>query len=109
MRSPKLPSRQWKFSVPQTVTKWLASGPSMNTSRMWKRRVEKIGPYSSYILSRRAKRVAHEVARAPQVEVVWAGREAAAVGALGPEIGGDLPQRVGAEVFGGPTVSLPSA
>ena len=28
-----LPSRQWKFSGWATVTKWLASGPSMKTLR----------------------------------------------------------------------------
>ena len=47
IRSPKLDSRQWKFSGCPTVMKWLASGPSMKTTLVWSRRMLKIGPCSS--------------------------------------------------------------
>ncbi len=47
IRSPKLDSRQWKFSGWATVTKWLASGPSMKTTRVCSSRMLKIGPCSS--------------------------------------------------------------
>ena len=42
-----LPVRQWNLSAFETVMKWLASGPSMITTRPWKMRTLKIGPYSS--------------------------------------------------------------
>jgi hypothetical protein len=44
IRSPRCPSRQRKFSAPDTRMKWLAAGPSMNTIFWWKTRNVKIGP-----------------------------------------------------------------
>ena len=47
IRSPKLPSRQRKFSASETSMKWLASGPSMKTLRAWRIRIVKTGPWRS--------------------------------------------------------------
>jgi hypothetical protein len=42
-----LPSRQRNFDAFDTVRKWFASGPSMNTTGLWSRRSENTGPYFS--------------------------------------------------------------
>ena len=42
--SPNMPSRQLKFSAPETVTKWLASGPSITTVGRWNIRTVKTSP-----------------------------------------------------------------
>ena len=42
--SPNIPSRQLKLSAPETVTKWLASGPSITTVARWNIRTENTSP-----------------------------------------------------------------
>ncbi len=45
--SPMLPSRQRKLSRSETVIRWFAAGPIMNTSTACSTRIENTGPYSS--------------------------------------------------------------
>ncbi len=55
------------------------------------------------------QRVAHEVARADQVEVLRPRREPFRVPALAPEVRGDPPERVGGELLGGLDRQLPGS
>ena len=47
MRSPMKPSRQRNRCACETVTKWFASGPIMNTTGAYRTRSVKTGPKSS--------------------------------------------------------------
>ena len=100
MRSPKLPSRQTKFSGWVTSTKLFASGPSIHTWLPWKRRVVKTGPWRS----KQSSRIGSGSWTIPYVRLalnrVGAGRVVPSRPPLVAEVGPDADERVVADGVG---------